>query len=290
MRSMTGFGHAEAAVPNVGALTVDIKTVNGRFQDVNVRLSRELMSYEGEVRAWVQDSIARGRVDVTVTVNSIGSEQDINEVVLEGYLKVAAKLSARGIPGDLDLATLLQLPGVTVPRSVEYTSAEFAAVLRAVVGAALKQVNEARRAEGAALKRDLAARLDSLSEMLQRIREGGGGIKEHYLEKLRQRFSELQAQQYVDDNRLMQELIYYTERSDVAEETTRLAAHVDRFRHHLSHSETTNVGKQFDFLCQEMNREINTILSKSPLAQVSQVAVDAKAEIEKIREQIQNVE
>jgi uncharacterized protein (TIGR00255 family) len=290
MRSMTGFGHAETAVPTVGALTADIRTVNGRFQDVNLRLPRELTSFEGELRSLVQERIARGRIDVFVTLNLLVAEQDVNEAAVDGYLKVAAKLSARGIPGNLDLATLLQLPGVTVPRQVDFSSDGFADTLRTVVEEALRQVLETRAAEGAAMKRDLSARIQSLSKMLQQIKAGGTSIKDHYLEKLKQRLAELQTQQYVDDNRLTQELIYYTERSDVAEETTRLAAHIDRFHHYLAESETTSVGKQFDFLCQEMNREINTILSKSPLAQVSQVAVDAKAEIEKIREQIQNVE
>ncbi|MFB3904439.1 MAG: YicC/YloC family endoribonuclease [Acidobacteriota bacterium] len=289
MQSMTGFGHTEATV---GSLTfaVDVKSVNGRFLDINVRLPRELAAVEPEIRAEIQGRLGRGRVDVIVSTSYAAGQQDVNEPALEAYLAVAAKLNARGIPGELNIGTLLQLPGITSAPLLDYTSPEITSSIRSAVARALEQVVASRRAEGASLLRDLENRIAALRKAVERIASRAAGTRDYYFEKLKQRLDEAIGEQAVDQSRLAQEVIYYVERSDAAEEITRLLSHLDRFGQYLAKSESEHVGKQLDFLCQEMNREMNTILSKSPFADVAQIGVEGKAEIEKIREQVQNVE
>jgi uncharacterized protein (TIGR00255 family) len=199
-------------------------------------------------------------------------------------------LNERGVPGALDVANLLLLPGVTSPREADHLAEEDQAALREAITQALDEALRGRRAEGACLKADFAQRAARLSELVDAVTARAAEIRGHYLARLKQRVAESGMAQAVDENRLIQELIYYCERSDVSEETTRLKAHLERFRHFLSRPDDESVGKQLDFLCQEMNREVNTIMSKSPLAGISEVGVDAKTEVEKIREQVQNVE
>lgn len=289
MQSMTGFGHSETTVGNL-TLSVDVKSVNGRFLDINVRLPRELVAVEPEIRAEIQKHLGRGRVDLIVTTSYAAGQQDINEPALEAYLSVAAKLNARGIPGELSIGTLLQLPGITGAPQFDYSDPELTAAIRAAAARALEQVVASRAAEGATLRRDLEERMTSLKNAVQTIASKAGGTRDYYFEKLKQRLDEALNDQVVDQSRLAQELIFYVERSDAAEEITRLLSHLDRFGQYLQKGDSENVGKQLDFLCQEMNREMNTILSKSPFADVAQIGVEGKAEIEKIREQVQNVE
>ncbi len=289
MQSMTGFGHSETTVGNL-TLSVDVKSVNGRFLDINVRLPRELVAVEPEIRAEIQNRLSRGRVDLTVTTSYAAGQQDVNEPALEAYVAVAAKLNARGIPGELNIGTLLQLPGITSTPQFDYSSPELTSAIRSAAGRALEHVLASRKAEGATLRKDLENRVTALRSAVQTIASRATGTRDYYYDKLKQRLDEALRDQAVDQSRLAQELIYYVERSDSAEEITRLLSHLDRFGQYLVKADSENVGKQLDFLCQEMNREMNTILSKSPFADVAQIGVEGKAEIEKIREQVQNVE
>jgi uncharacterized protein (TIGR00255 family) len=289
MHSMTGFGHVEKALKEA-RVVVDVKTVNGRFLDFNVRLPREVAGLEAEIRAEVQARIVRGRVDVLVNVHPTRGEQGLNEAAVESYLALTSKLSARGVEGVLNVGTLLQLPGVIAPQEVDYSSEEFVHELRSVLVEALEQVIKGRKAEGDSLKKELKDRVAALKAQIKGIGANSESIRDHYFHKLKQKLNEAGVDAGLDENRLIQELIYYAERSDITEELTRLRSHLDRMNHYLAQSDSGASGKQLDFLCQEMNREVNTILSKSPLADVSQFGVEAKAEIEKIREQVQNVE
>ncbi len=289
MQSMTGFGHSETTVGNL-TLSVDAKSVNGRFLDINVRLPRELVAVEPEIRAEIQKRLGRGRIDLTVTTSYAAGQQDVNEPALEAYLAVAAKLNARGIPGELNIGTLLQLPGITGAPQVDYSSPELTSAIRSAAARALEKVVASRKAEGATLQRDLENRITVLRNAVQTIASRATETRDYYYDKLKQRLDEALRDQAVDQGRLAQELIYYVERSDAAEEITRLLSHLDRFVQYLAKADSENVGKQLDFLCQEMNREMNTILSKSPFADVAQIGVEGKAEVEKIREQVQNVE
>jgi len=286
---MTGFGHTETTIGNL-TVSVDVKAVNGRYLDMNVRLPRELAALEPDIRAEVQGRVARGRVDVIITTSYAAGQQDINEAALEAYVAVASKLNTRGIPGELSIATLLQLPGITGTPQFDFSSDEVKITIRSAVGKAVAHVVASREAEGEALKRDLSSRLAALRGLVEAIAARAAGSQEYYFQKLKERLDEALSEQSVDQSRLAQELIYYVERSDSAEEITRLLSHLHRFNQYLEKADSENVGKQLDFLCQEMNREMNTILSKSPFADVAQTGVEGKAEIEKIREQVQNVE
>jgi uncharacterized protein (TIGR00255 family) len=286
---MTGFAHVEKAGQGFH-ITVDIKTVNGRYLDVVVRLPRELVTLEAEVRRAVQGRLTRGRVEVSVGVGVHGRDAyAVDETVVQSYLGAAELLKSRGVEGRLDLSTLLQLPGVVVSKSISLGDETLASTLLEGVGEALDGVAAARSKEGEELKTDLTARLERLERILETINSIAPKAAEHFREKLNQRIREL-TDGVVDENRLAQEIVYYAERSDTVEERTRLQAHLARVRHFLKESDKQDVGKQLDFLCQEINREFTTILSKSPPAELTQLGVDAKTETERIREQVQNVE
>jgi uncharacterized protein (TIGR00255 family) len=184
----------------------------------------------------------------------------------------------------------LQLPGVFSPREVELSPEGIQENLVETLREALEKVVNSRSKEGAALKKDFQERLESLSSLTDRIAKEADQILEHYREKLKKRVEKLGKEQHLDENRLAQEILHYADRSDIAEEITRLRSHVSQFQEYLSSSENEPIGRKLDFISQEMGREMNTILSKSPLPAISELAVEGKTVIEKIREQVQNVE
>ncbi|MBI4445191.1 MAG: YicC family protein [Acidobacteria bacterium] len=287
MHSMTGFGHAELSLTEAD-ISVEVKTTNGRYLDVMFRLPREMSFFEAELRKVVQEMIRRGRVEVFMNLVLKSENQlEVDQSLLESYLSLAEKVRSRAENSVLDVFRLLQLPGVVKPRLVELGM--LLPSLRSVVREAITRVLEVRREEGAAINRDLERRLNTLARLVAQIQEGADAIREYYRTRLKQRVEELNRDPAIDENRLAQEILFYAERYDISEEITRLLSHVERFREYLDVPEES-VGKSLDFLCQEMNREMNTILSKSPLAELSRLGVEGKAEIEKIREQVQNVE
>ena len=289
MRSMTGFGQAAQSAEEVG-VAVEIQTVNSRYLDLKVRLPKELTFLEGEIRKELEPQLVRGRVDVHVDLVTKRSDQyDLNQTLVENYLALAEKARSLGAVGELDVSSLLQLPGVVIPRQVDSTSEPVRQAILGVVREAAGEVVVVRRAEGEALKMDLEKRLSRLTEITDLIAEQTALVQSHYREKLMKRLADLAPEQAVDENRLAQEMVYFADRSDISEEITRLRSHLEQFQVCLD-SEEQVVGRRLDFICQEMGREMNTVLSKSPLAKISEPGVEGKTEIEKIREQVQNVE
>lgn len=288
MQSMTGFGRAEKSLERVD-LIVEIRTLNGRYLDFKPHLPKSLSSYEPQVRQEVQSFLDRGRVEVTVyLVPKATDRYQIDQAVVQNYLALSQELQSLGFEGQLNLNDFLQLPGVLT--SVDSADDEsFAPELLEVLRDALSQVVEARAIEGKNLKTEIDKYLRALEQHLEGIRAGAEGVFNFYRQKLRERIDELDVEEALDESRLAQELVYYARRSDVTEEIARLGSHISRFRD-TSEDLTKSIGKNLDFLCQEMNREISTILAKSPLADTSDLALEAKGEIEKIREQVQNVE
>lgn len=290
MYSMTGFGHAERSLDSMDIM-VDIRTGNGRYLDLNIRLPKEVAGLEPELRKVLQSRVRRGRVDAYVNLTLRSSEQyEVDEALVENYLSLARKLSAAAGSRRLDPTPLLQLPGVIRPRRLDYLSEETSRAILEVFESALEAVLAARRAEGERLKNDLERQIRMLEAAVDRIAEQASRLRDYHRDKLSQRVRELLEDRVVDENRLAQEVLYYAERSDISEEITRLRSHLDRFRHYLGRAGQESVGKSLDFLCQEMNREMNTTLSKSPLADISEIGVSGKTQIEQIREQVQNVE
>ena len=289
MRSMTGFGQAALSAEEVG-VAVEIRTVNSRYLDLKVRLPKELVSLEREIRKELESLLVRGRVDVHVDLVIKRSDQyDLNQTLVDNYLVLAEKARSLGAVGEVDVSSLLQLPGVVIPRQVDSTSEPVRQAILEVVLEAAGEVIAVRRAEGAALKMDLDKRLSRLAKITDLIAEQTALVQSHYREKLMKRLADLVPEQVVDENRLAQEMVYFADRSDISEEITRLRSHLEQFQVCLD-SEEQVVGRRLDFICQEMGREMNTVLSKSPLAAISEPGVEGKAEIEKIREQVQNVE
>ncbi len=288
MQSMTGFGRAEKSLERMDVI-VEIRTLNGRYLDLKPHLPKGLLSHEPQLRKEVQSLLARGRVEVTVHLVPKASERyKVDQAAVQNYLALSQEIRSLGIEGQLDLNGFLQLPGVLT--SLDSADGDsFASELLEVLRDALSQVVEGRAIEGKNLKTEIDNYLETLEQLLEGIRGGAEGVFSFQRQKLRERIDELDVEDTLDEGRLAQELVYYARRSDISEEITRLQSHISRFRD-TSEDVTKSIGKNLDFLCQEMNREISTILAKSPLADTSDLALKAKGEIEKIREQVQNVE
>ena len=208
--------------------------------------------------------------------------------IVQGYVAAADTLRSLGAEGELSVEGLIVLPGVVVRSnlSIDLIREPLVATLRD----ALERLAEARRVEGAALHEDIARHLECLEGHVKTASSASGRIREHYLEKFKKQIALLSSEVEIDERRLAQEIFFYVERADISEELVRLVSHIDRFRHYLTQVGEDSVGKNLDFLCQEIHREVNTVLAKSSLVDLTSTAIEAKAEIEKIREQVQNVE
>ncbi len=289
MKSMTGFGRAERSLERMD-LIVEIRTLNGRYLDLKPHLPKDFMSYEPQLRKEVQTFLHRGRVEVTVHLVAKATDRyRVDQTVVQNYLALSQEIQSLGIEGQLNLNGFLQLPGVLTSVDSVDDGESFASDLLEVLQDALSQVVEGRAIEGKNLKTEIDNYLRTLEQLLEGIRAGAEGIISFHRQKLRERIDELDVEEVLDEGRLAQELVYYARRSDITEEITRLKSHISRFRD-TSEEVTKSIGKNLDFLCQEMNREISTVLAKSPLPDTSDLALKAKGEIEKIREQVQNVE
>ncbi len=288
MQSMTGFGRAERSLERMDVI-VEIRTLNSRYLDLKPHLPKGLLSYEPQLRKEVQSLLDRGRVEVTVNfVPKASDRYQVDQAVVQNYLALGKEIQSLGIEGQLNLNGFLQLPGVLT--SLDSADSEsFASELFEVLREALGQVVEGRAIEGRNLKTEIDNYLRTLEQLLEGIRAGAEGVFSFHRQKLRERIDELEIEEVLDEGRLAQEMVYYARRSDISEEIARLQSHISRF-HDTSEDSTKSIGKNLDFLCQEMNREISTILAKSPLPETSDLALKAKGEIEKIREQVQNVE
>jgi uncharacterized protein (TIGR00255 family) len=287
MYSMTGFGHAEGSFGDI-QVSMDVKSVNSRYLDFKLHLGREWLELEPLMKKEIEARIARGRVDVFADIQSTSPDLLVlNEGIARSYLAAAEKLKDWGVDGDLDVASVFGLPGVLgrAATSVEAVREPVLLTLREALGALL----QARGQEGRALETDITDRLANFASLVEVIESAAGRIRQYYEERLRKQIDRLSAEFQFDETRLAQEIVYHVERSDVSEELRRLQSHIQRFRSYLRES-AGPLGKNLDFLCQEMNREVNTVLAKSALVDLTDAAVEAKAEMERIREQVQNVE
>ena len=290
MQSMTGFGQA-AGSTEAAAVSVEIKTVNGRYLDINLRLPKELASVEPDLRKELQRRLGRGRVDVFVNLTLKATDRyELNQSLVQNYMTIADDVRALGVTGSLEVTTLLPLPGVVVSRQMDVDSEGVLETLHTVFRQALDRLIVLREKEGEELRKDLKKRIEKIGRLVESIEGKTDEISSHYRQKLKSRLQELSKSEQIDHNRLSQEVVYYLERSDITEEITRLRSHLGLFLESLAVPEGEVVGRRLDFICQEISREINTVLSKSPLADISEPALDGKTEADKIREQVQNVE
>lgn len=295
IRSMTGFGaasfHAEG-----GGFQLEIRSVNHRHLDVKVRVPRILSSLEPDLRARIQERFDRGKIDCTVSAAEAGALEptlQIDREAVRGYLEAARSLAdEEGVGGELDVAALLALPGVA--RLTEpVVEVE---LLHPPIHGALEEAMDAlegmRAAEGAAIERDFGSRLDRVAELADALEERAGDVQAAVRARLERRMQKLQSETGLEDPaRLQQELMMAADRLDVTEEIVRLRSHVDQFRATLAASGPGRpVGRRLDFLLQELSREANTVGSKGADAPVAHLVVDLKTELERLREQVQNVE
>lgn len=288
--SMTGYGTGAAQKDDL-TVSVEIRTVNHRFLDLHIRLSREYLFLEGEIQQLVRNALDRGRVEVNVAVQNLSAAAFlVNTNLARGYLEAAERLKQEfNLRDSLDLKTILGLPGILQNRE---TVADSTGILSELVNRsaneALESVLEMRRREGEALRSDMLRNLSSVEESARQIQELSVNSASENMQKIRERLAQLLPQGGIDPQRLAQEAALMADKCDISEEVARLKSHIGQYHALMSGKE--KAGKKLDFLLQELQREANTILSKSGNLEVSRNAITIKADIEKLREQVQNVE
>lgn len=287
---MTGFGQGSATGETFN-VRVEMRSVNNRYLDVHTRLPQELSSLELTIKKQVQAALKRGRVDVTVSVEQMKPATFvINKPLVTGYLGALADLKKEfGLEGSPSLELVAKLQGAL---QVSQDAGELDAALVAGVTEALSQalvsLSEMRKVEGQELANELGSRLDMIESQLPTIESESKRLPEIYREKLMKRLEDVIAEGKMDESRLAQEVVMLVDRSDISEEIARLKSHIVQMREVLSAGE--EAGKRIDFILQEMNREANTVLSKSGDLSITDAAIVIKTEVEKLREQGQNVE
>lgn len=290
IQSMTGFGRGSAAL-TAGTLTVELKSVNSRFLEIHSRIPREYPELEIIAKAKIKSVLLRGRVDLTMNMEASGAESVvINEPLLQKFLNLGLQLSQKyGLKDSIDIAQLLRLPKVVEVSDQETVSGErWKAAFEQALESALFALQEFRANEGRNLTVDMLARLSALQEYSSQIDRLAVNLVVFYKEKLAERMKALLPEGMVSEERIMMEAAMLAEKSDISEELERLRSHIGQFQGLMANG--ADAGRRLDFLLQEMNRETNTILSKATLLEVSRIGVEMKAEIEKLREQVQNIE
>ncbi|MEM7144378.1 MAG: YicC/YloC family endoribonuclease [Verrucomicrobiota bacterium] len=291
MLSMTGYGRGEATAGDL-KYTVETSSLNRKQIEVVVNLPRRLANLEGRVREVVVARIARGRVTVQVGMESTkgrGGALEVDEDLAVQYRDALAKLEAHfGKDLDMDAVDLLRAPGVFTVSEGEVELEETWPVLEEALGKALDELVAMEEREGEHLKSDLQERVGTLSKEVSAVEARAPGVVKHHREALMKRLEEAGLELALDDERIVREVALYADRCDITEECTRLASHFKQFGLYFESAEP--VGRSMDFLCQETNRELNTIGSKANDAEIAQHVVNARTELEKIREQVQNVQ
>ena len=291
IKSMTGFGRGEAG-DEIRKIIVEIKSVNHRYLDLNVKLPRKLNAYEVEIRNAIKSRIVRGKVDVFITLEEAKEASDVlhyNTHVADMYMENLRKMSQDyGIPFDVTASSLARFPDVLEITEAEEDDEMLHLFLMDALTSALDQFVENRTQEGMRLQQDLLLKMDEMSEYVSFLEKRSPMIVEEYRDKLHTKVAEMLGDTSIDENRIAAEVVIYADKVCIDEEMVRLRSHVDETRHMLSDAE--EVGRKLDFIAQEMNREANTILSKSTDVEIAGIGISLKTLIEKVREQIQNLE
>jgi len=291
IKSMTGYGRAVETV-NGREFTVELRSVNNRYLDCSVRLPRILSFAEDAVKQAVKASASRGKVDVYISVRSENGEEvsvQLNKNVLEGYLDAMRQMvSDYGVTDDISVSTVSRLPDVFLVEKPQVDEEQLLSDLLRVVAKALNGYDAMRTAEGAALDKDLRSRGQTILQYVSLVEEGNGKTVADYRARLEAKLREVLENTAIDESRILTEAAIFADKVAVDEETVRLRSHLEQMNTMLSAGGA--VGRKLDFLLQEMNREANTIGSKCTDVNLARIVVDIKAELEKIREQTQNIE
>jgi len=292
MKSMTGFGRGAFSSEAFG-VTVEIKTVNNRYLDIHLRLGQELSAIEMIVRKRVGARLSRGRVDLNINFDRTGAATyEVNRPLIAGYVQALREIKEElGLAGEIDVNSLARVPGALTAARDGFDEGNMAG-LESALDQALDSLEQMRASEGAALAAEMRVRITKIEAEVPIIEAAAAGLADAYRQRLQKRVTELIARGSqaieLDSGRLAQEVAYLADRSDISEELARLRSHLEQFRSSIDADD--EVGKRLDFLLQELNREANTVLSKSTEIAIKDSALAIKAEVEKLREQVQNVE
>ena len=291
IKSMTGYGRAVETV-NGREFTVELRSVNNRYLDCSVKLPRMLMFTEDAVKQSVKQAVSRGKVDVFISVKTEGGDESritLNTGVLEGYLTAMRQMVTDfGVQDDISVSTVSRLPEIFTVEKPEVDEDQLKADLMSVVEKALEGYNAMRATEGAALDADLRSRGQTILDLVSQVEAGNAQTVIDYRTKLENKLKEVLASTTIDESRILTEAAIFADKVAVDEETVRLRSHLQQMNTMLDGGGA--VGRKLDFLLQEMNREANTIGSKCSDVNLARIVVDIKAELEKIREQTQNIE
>mgnify|MGYP000904364599 FL=1 len=291
IKSMTGFGRCEV-LKDSRKFTVELKRVNHRYLDVNIRIPKKLNFFETSIRTLLKSYADRGKVDIFITYEDLSQSQvsvKYNAALAAEYLKYLNQMAEEfSLDNDVRVSTLSRYPEVFTMEECSEDEDELWNGLKEALEGAFSQFVEMRTKEGERLKEDILLKLDLLSEQIRFIEERSPQIIAEYRTKLEEKMRELLEDTQIDDNRIAAEVILFADKICTDEEVVRLKSHIQHMKETLE--ESNGIGRKLDFIAQEMNREANTILSKANDLDISNRAISLKTEIEKIREQIQNIE
>lgn len=292
IKSMTGFGRCEI-VNEDAKITVEMKAVNHRYLDLGIKMPRRFNVYESAIRAKIKElGVERGKVDVFINCEDYKEEQGtlkFNVALAQEYVSVFRRMQEElGVENDLRASTLARMPEVLTIEQEEDDEEELWQMLQEGICGAVENFNQTRIKEGETLKRDLIGKLDHMEEVVNQIENRSPGVMQEYRERITAKVTEFLENTSVDDSRIAAEVTLFADKVCTDEETVRLHSHIHMMKDNLLSG--GSLGRKLDFLAQEMNREANTILSKANDLQVSELGISLKTEIEKVREQIQNIE
>ena len=292
INSMTGFGRCESSDGD-RKFTVEMKGVNHRYLDVNIRMPKKFNLFETAIRNLLKQSIQRGKVDIFVTYEDLSENQaslKYNEQLAGEYLSYFRQMEEKfSLGNDVRVSTLLRCPEVLIMEEQTMDEDELWNGLKKALSGAIRQFVETRAQEGDSLKEDILKKLSGIQKLVDYIEERSPQIVAEYREKLQNKVRELLSDTQIEEGRLAAEVVIFADKICTDEELVRLRSHVVHMKETLE-SKESGIGRKLDFIAQEMNREANTILSKANDLEVSNVGIDLKTEIEKVREQIQNIE
>jgi uncharacterized protein (TIGR00255 family) len=288
---MTGYGRGEN-IRNGRKFTVEIKSVNHRYNDITIKLPRSMNYMEDTIRKKLTTQIARGKTDVYIFFETTSSEDvkiDLNEALTDAYVKQLEQIKARyNLKDDISLSLISRFPDILTVEKMDIDNDAMLDILMPAIDMALNELLALRKKEGLALKEDILLKLDKINGLVESIKLRSPIVVLDYRDKLKAKLKELLDNKDIDEGRLITEVTLFADRASVDEEITRLFSHINQVREILNEKEA--IGRKLDFLIQEMNREANTIGSKSNDIEITQTTVNLKSEIEKIREQVQNIE
>ena len=290
IKSMTGYGRAEEIIEGK-KITVEIRSLNHRYCEISLKTSKRLFPLESQIKKFLLNRIARGRLEVSIktdTTDDLAERLELDLPLAREYYALLSSLkNDLKLEDDINLSSLGNLKDIITSKKPE-EDPELWENLEIPLALALDSLEEMRIVEGKALKDDILMRINNIRVLLKSIKDRSPRVTSEYRDRLAQKIKEISESLSLDETRLVQEVAFLAEKSDITEEITRTASHINQFETLLGKS--GSIGRKLDFLLQEINREINTIGSKAGDAEISQKVVDAKSELEKIREQIQNIE